>query len=220
MTPITQGNNRSRLLLVEGVPGIGKSTLIDRLLRGYVAEEEGGKLRTVLSLAQTHTYGPLAAGEDQRTLTSRQCLDHIAHIVSWLEWLVASTRGEVRTKTFLLVDTLHLTHCLRPGVVRWEDVTIFDRRLADIGGKLLLLDAEDETVRERSVIARAETEFIQGYALGRFGQDEAELVDHFQRERDAFRLMFAKSCMHKARLASEALVEEVAARARHFWLTS
>jgi hypothetical protein len=210
--------SRSRLLLIEGVPGIGKSTTLDQLLRRYVAGEEEGKLRTVMNLAQTHTYGPLAAGEDSGELTGRECLDHIAGIVRWLEWLARGTRRESRTKTFILVDTLHLTHCLRPGVVEWEEVATFDQRLAGIGCKLLLLDAEDETVRTRTVGWRAGTEFIRGYALGRFGRDEAELVRHFQRERDRFRQMFAESAMRKMLLRAEASIEEVASEAGRFWL--
>jgi len=208
----------SRLLLVEGVPGIGKSTLLDGALRRYVDAEAEGRLRTVVLLAQTHTYGPLAAGEDDGTLTREACLRHLERIVGWLEWLAESARGQPRPKCLVLVDTLHLTYCLRPGVVGWEDVAPFDRRLAAAGCALLLLDAEDSTVRERTVRARADTEFIRGYALGRFGCDEAELVEHFRGERDAFRRMFAASSMRKLRLAAEDPPGEAAASAAEFWI--
>src|SRR3712207_9512893 len=112
----------SRLLLVEGVPGIGKTTLVDKLLRSYVADTPVEKIRTVLSLAQTHTYGPLAAREDDRTLTREDCLAHLHGILTWLEWLISSAGFAMRTKCVVVIDTLHLTHCLRPGVVSWQDV--------------------------------------------------------------------------------------------------
>jgi hypothetical protein len=208
---------RSRILLVEGVPGIGKSTTIDQMLRDYVAGEAPGRIRTVMTLAQTHTYGPLAAGEDAGLLTREQSIAHLERIVGWIEWLARESLGQHRLKTHVLVDTLHLTHCLRPGVLQWSDAAPFDVRLAASGCKLLLLDAGDDTVRTRTVMARAETEFIRGYALGRFGHDEASLVTHFQRERDRFREMFQRSAMAKRTVAAEAPIEDVTAAATRLW---
>ena len=49
---------RSRLLLVEGVPGVGKSTLLDALLRAYVQQHPTGRLRALLHLTQAYTLGP------------------------------------------------------------------------------------------------------------------------------------------------------------------
>ena len=210
-------NGRPRILLVEGVPGIGKSTMLDRMLRTYVAGETEGQLRTVVSLAQTHTYGPLAVSEDLGTLTKEASLEHLNGIVGWLEWIADNSKRQPRPKSFLLLDTLHLTHCLRPGVLDWRDVVPVDRRLAAIGCKLLLLDAENDTIRERTVEARADTEFVREYALGRFGQNDAELVDYFQRERDLFREMCSESSMEKMRLMAEEPLEETAALASRFW---
>ncbi|HEX5725014.1 MAG TPA: hypothetical protein VFX98_06085 [Longimicrobiaceae bacterium] len=207
----------ARLLLVEGVAGIGKSTVLDHLARRHLAEAEERRIRTLLHLTQAHTYGPLAPAEDAGTLTRAACTAHLERVVGWLEWLAASVRGERQVKCFVLVDTLHLTHCLRPGVVRWSEVEGFDRRLAAAGCRLLLLDGEDETVRERCVAARADTPFIRDYALGRFGGSEAELARHFVRERDAFRELFAASSLPGLRLAAEAPVEETAAAAFDFW---
>ena len=207
----------SRILLVEGVAGIGKSTTIDRLVRDYVAREPHGKIRTVVTLAQTHTYGPLARGEDARTLTREESIAHLDRIVSWIEWLAEHAQGQNRTKCVILVDTLHLTHCLRPGVVQWTDVVAFDERLAAIGCKLLLLDADDDTVRTRTVMGRADTEFIRDYARGRFGSSDDALIAHFQRERDRFREMFDASAMRKQRLVAEAAIDAVAAAAFAWW---
>jgi hypothetical protein len=208
----------TRLLLIEGVPGIGKSTLVDRLLRHYVANEASGRLRTLVSLAQTHTYGPLVQREDAGTLTARENLAHLESIAATVEWLERTGRDQPRPKTFVTVDTLHLTHCLRPGVLQWSDVADIDRRLANAGCKLLLLDAADETVRARTVLARAETEFIRGYALGRFGDSGEALVAHFCRERDRFREMFSLSVMVKLRLQAERSAAELTDAGARFWL--
>ena len=98
----------SRLLLVEGVPGLGKSTLLDRLLRMYVAREAEGQLRTVISLAQTHTYGPIAAAEDDGTLTAAQNLAHLDRVVGPGVARPSCARADAH-ETFVLVDTRHLT---------------------------------------------------------------------------------------------------------------
>jgi putative protein kinase ArgK-like GTPase of G3E family len=50
-------------LLVEGVPGIGESTVIDALIRRHVASADKTRIRTLLHLSQTWTYGPLAPGK-------------------------------------------------------------------------------------------------------------------------------------------------------------
>ena len=124
---------RAHLLLVEGVAGLGKSTVLDRLLRRHVSGAPERKLRTVLHLTQAHTYGPLVPGEDAGTLTREASLGHLERIVTWLEWLAQTVAAEAVPKCFALVDTLHLTHCVRPGVVAWDDVAAHDRRLAAAG---------------------------------------------------------------------------------------
>lgn len=211
------GSTKARTLLVEGVPGVGKSTVLDCLVRRHVAASPERKLRTLVHLTQAHTYGPVAEREDAGTLTPREDLEHLQRIVSGLEWLVDSVRTERRTKCFALIDTLHLTHCLRPGVLRWTDVAALDERLAAAGCCLLLLDANDDTVASRSVAARAGTEFIEGYARRRFGPSDADLVRHFRHERDVFRELFAASRMAKLVLSAEASIEDTVSAALRFW---
>jgi hypothetical protein len=58
----------SRLLLVEGTSGVGKSTPIDELIRRSVASQPPRKLRTLLHLTKPHTYGPLAARRGRRSV--------------------------------------------------------------------------------------------------------------------------------------------------------
>ncbi len=210
----------SRLLLVEGVPGVGKSTLLDTLARRHVAGAGARQLRTFLHLTQAHTYGPLAAAEDAGGLSREACLYHIGRAVDVLEWFVTSLRDETKPKCFALVDCLHLTACLRPGVVDWSDVSVVDRRLASIGARLVLLDASDATVAARTVQSRAGSQFIEGYARGRFGETDEELVAHFRREREEFRSLFSRSEMDRLCLDAEGTADQLADEAYEFWKRS
>lgn len=79
--------DRFHALLVEGVPGIGKSTLIDALLRRYVERTAPRKIRTLLHLSQTFTYGPLAPAEDAGTLTADENVKLLERVLQTLEWL-------------------------------------------------------------------------------------------------------------------------------------
>jgi hypothetical protein len=117
-----------KALLVEGTSGVGKSTLIDALLRRHIDGTAERRIRSLVHLAQSHTYGPLAAAEDHGALTVTENLRHLDRIVRWLEWLHASVQEQDRPWCFVIVDTLHLTHCVRPGVVKWSDVAEVDER--------------------------------------------------------------------------------------------
>jgi hypothetical protein len=149
-----------KALLVEGTSGVGKSTLIDTLIRRQVGSRKPRKIRTLVHLAQSHTYGPLAQLED-RGLTAAANLLHLERIVSHLEWLHASVQEHDRPWCFVLIDTLHLTHCVRPGVVKWGDVERFDSRLAELGCKLCFLRVSPVAIWERGITPRQNEQFIQ-----------------------------------------------------------
>jgi hypothetical protein len=203
-------------LLVEGVPGIGKSTLIDALIRRHVSSSKEGRIRSFVHLAQTHTYGPLAPAEDAGTLTVADNLRLLDRTAGMLEWLRDDLRYSGRP-SFVLIDCLHLTHCLRPGVVAWSDVAAIDRRLAAVGCKLVLLTGSDETIWMRTIQARASSQFLAEYAL-KFGQTHEELHVHFVGEQAAFLAMFEKSAMQKRVCENDGDLDTILAAVFDFWL--
>jgi len=103
-----------KALLVEGTSGVGKSTLIDGLIRRHIGTASPRKIRSLVHLAQSHTYGPLAVRED-KGLTVEDNVRHLERIVSTMEWLHASVQEHTRPWCFVVIDSLHLTHCMRPG---------------------------------------------------------------------------------------------------------
>lgn len=147
-------------------------------------------------MAQSHTYGPLAAAEDRGSLTVDANLRHLERVVGMIEWLHAGVQEHARPWCFVLVDTFHLTHCVRPGVVEWNGVEGFDRRLAALGCKLLFLQATPATIWERGIKPRADQQFIQQYAR-KFGRTEEEIHRHFVREQETLAGLFSRSVMPK-----------------------
>jgi hypothetical protein len=205
-----------KALLVEGTSGVGKSTFIDALLRRHISNAKPRKIRSLIHLAQSHTYGPLAKPEDAHTLTVEENLAHLERIVGGIEWLHACVQDHDRPWGFMIVDTLHLTHCVRPGVVRWNDVATIDRRLATIDCKLLFLEASPGSIWERGIAARANSQFILEYAR-KFGQTQEEIHRYFVKEQDAMAVLFESSVMPKLKLKNDLEIENSLDEVYEFW---
>jgi hypothetical protein len=206
-----------KALLVEGTSGAGKSTLIDTLIRRHVSSAPSRKIRSLVHLAQSHTYGPLAKQEDRGTLTVADNLRHLDRIVDGLGWLHASVQEHDRPWCFVVVDTLHLTHCVRPGVMKWGDVAGIDERLAALGCKLLSLQISAETIWNRGIEPRRDQQFMLEYAK-KFGQTHEEIHAYFVREQEMLSSLFARSQMRKTIVRNDTDREDAIERAYRFWM--
>lgn len=206
-----------KAILVEGTSGAGKSTFIDGAIRQHVTASAPRKIRTLVHLAQSHTYGPVAVPEDRGTLTVEENLRHLEDILKNIEWLHAGAREHTSPWCFLIVDTLHLTHCVRPRVVRWSDVAALDGRLAALGCKLLFLEVSPVTIWERGIKPRLHEQFIQQYAR-KFGRSHEEIHEYFVREQEIMGKMFAQSSMPKMLLKNDESSKGTIDAAYKFWL--
>jgi hypothetical protein len=158
----------------------------------------------------------VARPEDDGTLTVDANLRHLERIVGIFEWLHASVQEHTHPWCFVLVDTLHLTHCVRPGVVKWNDVEPFDRRLSAVGCKLLFLQGTPATIWERGIKPRADQQFIQEYAR-KFGRTHEEIHSHFVREQEKLVELFSHSVMTKRLLQNDGSPNNVLEAALRFW---
>jgi|SRR5579872_391739 len=205
-----------KALLVEGTSGAGKSTLIDALIRRHVGASPPRKIRSLIHLAQSHTYGPLAAGEDNGTLTAEEYIRHLEGIVRHMEWLHASVQEHTHPWCFLLIDALHLTHCVRPGVVKWNDVSRFDERMAAMGCRLIFLEVSSSTIWERGIRPRMEEQFIREYAR-KFGRTHKEIHQYFVREQDEIARLFSQSAITKLLLKNDGEPDTAIDTVYQFW---
>ena len=130
--------------------------------------------------------------------------------------LHAGVQEHTRPWCFVLVDALHLTHCVRPGVVRWSDVEPFDRRLATLGCNLLFLQGTSATIWERGIKPRADQQFIQEYAR-KFGRTDEEIHQHFVREQERLIELFSLSVMPKLLLQNDGALDHGLEEAYRFW---
>ena len=205
----------SKVVLVEGVSGIGKSTLIATLLRQYIRQNKA--LRTLLHLTQAHTYGPLAPDEDDISLTVEQNISHLQSICSMLSWCIQSLRDEKKPKFYCIIDTLHITHCFRPGRVSWSDVMGIDQELASLKVKLIFLKANKESVWERGIWRRRDEQFITQYAQ-KFGNSLEEIFMYFIEEQAGMEEVMKKSMMDKLILNVDTPINSYARKAYDFWM--
>jgi thiamine kinase-like enzyme len=203
-------------MIVEGTSGVGKSTIIDALLRKHAAAAEPRRIRSVLHLAQSHTSGPLAWGEDDGTLTVADNRSHLERIVGTIEWLHHSVQRHRKPWCFAILDTLHLTHCVRPGVVKWNDVAAYDQRLAELGCKLVFLRVNPETIWERGLTPRVNEQFLLEYA-SKFGKNLEEIHRYFVQEQERLEELFERSAMPKLLVHNDAQEDNITESVYRFW---
>ena len=199
----------SRILLIEGVPGIGKSTLVNALEARYAAEARG-KSRSFLRLGQAHTHWPAAGEAGGGTEAARAC---IAETLRTVEWMAESVR--VEPYFWCLVDTLHLTLAERPGGLAAEEVIACDARLARLGGRLLLLTAREATVRGRCIEGRAGNPWLTRMIAIHGSADAAAAA--FVAEQRRFLALAGRLRMRLLMLESEETEDRLARAAWNFW---
>jgi len=187
----------ARILLIEGTSGIGKSTLIDALLRKYISENK--KIRSLLHLTKEINKA------------------HLVNIYNLLDWSISSLKDERKVKLFGLLDTLHFTHCVRPGVIDWNDIVEYDTKLKAIECKLIFISAEPQTIWDRGIMPRINEQFITGYAT-KFGKDIKEIHQYFVGEQVQLQKLVTKSCLTKIDIRAEDDFEKNVEKSYNFWI--
>jgi GTPase SAR1 family protein len=207
----------TRILLIEGVPGIGKTTLINSAVRKYV--ESSQRIRSLLHLTQAHTYFPLSPDEFDSSVAAEQNIAHLEQIIGVLTWLVSSVSYERRKIFLCTIDTLHITHCFRPGVIGWDAVASFDRRLADLGCRLIFLRASAQTIWERTIWDRRDNEFITYYGR-KYGDSIEGIHAYYVQEQRNMLEIAERSGMRGVILDCDGPASDLSGEVYDYWMGS
>jgi len=181
------------IFLIEGTCGVGKTSLIDASAR---------EVPGAVVFRQRQTYGPIAPLEDAGTL------DSDGNERALLEVVTAIASAQLESRSVVLVDTLHFTQRLRPGVLSAEAFGRVHARVSALGAELVLLHASPTTIRERVIVGRRGTSFAR-YAR-KFGDDDDALLAYFVGEQERLRELVETACgMAHLRLDGDAPRDEV-----------
>jgi len=205
----------AHLLLVEGIPASGKSTLIDALVREHVAHAPIRRIGTLVSLTQNHTGGPLVPAEDAGTLTKEETVTHLETVGRHVSWLVEAAAQGGMPQPFIVIDTLHITHCVRREL-EWEDVAQLDATLAHLWGKLVLLTISPETLWRRLFEGQERAAFRDGYAR-RFGDSPEAIYRYFLQEQERMQNLCDASAMQTWVVDADRPVTEYVSIIRELW---
>lgn len=182
-------------LIVEGIPGSGKSTLI-RAMRGH---------KKFLDHSDTSS---LIFGEEmtQRTLEMRTqsgqitAADHF-HLFDELLTLLEKQQerfaergwdGNRGTKRIpYLLERFHLTHATYYPYLRNLDFSAVEERLALLNARGCLLTMERDVMKERIIESRPFAPW-RTY-ISRYGKTDEEIVEHYWRQQDQMKEKAAAS---------------------------
>jgi hypothetical protein len=205
----------AQILLIEGTCATGKSTLMKGLLRKYAWEQD--KPRTLLHLTQAHTYFPLVSEDLKHVPGKKEHRELLRKILAMLDW---NTQGLMPRKWFMLhglIDTLHLTHTFRPGILSWTEMSYVDQRLAEIGTRMIFLRANRETLWERLIAERGKDSSFFDHQR-KFGHTPEIIHEYYVREQEQMELLVRRSALNTLFLKAEDSVSDNTARAYAHWL--
>jgi len=104
-----------------------------------------------------------------------------AHIlqkqVAYLKKLLETDSKKTRV---IILDTLHVTQMIRPGVLSKESFRVVDLALLQLCCRIAFLWISKETLMQRTIVGRRGTGFAR-YA-SKFGKTEKEVCSHFYKE--------------------------------------
>jgi deoxyadenosine/deoxycytidine kinase len=202
----------SRMLLVEGTCGTGKSTLIKHLLRRHCLEEEHP--RALVHLSQAYTYFPLVSLPASGKARHRA---HLRKILSMLTWENEELTPRKWFTFFVMLDTLHLTQVFRPGTLTWSEMGYVDRRLADWGAHLVFLRARPETLWQRLIVERGGDPLYFSHYQKPYGNSPEAVHAYYVKEQESMEALAKRSRMDTLVLEAEDSLEENLGKAYALW---
>lgn len=176
-------------LIVEGIPGTGKSTLIRTIQR----QERFLKRDTVTSLifGEEMTQRTLERRTNAGEATAEDHFQLFDELLSLLErqqerFADRGWRGEKGSRHILyLLERFHLTHATYYPYLRDADFSDTEERLLRLGARGCLLTMERHVMRERIIESRPFPAW-RSY-ISRYGENEDAILEHYWRQQEQMR---------------------------------
>ncbi len=206
-------------IIVEGVPGSGKSTLIQQLRfeRGFVDREQ----TSTFIYGEEITQRVLEPAYNQGKLNAH---DHIRHLRSLLEplqryYAILDARGwgtSSKHQYVYLFERFHLTHVVYYSYVKWADVQSIDNKLSRLSAKILILTATPQVLRER-IFEERNSRWLS--YIKRYGSNREEILAHYRRRQSQFLSVAEKTSLPvKIVDTSETEPSDLAQLTTDYWL--
>lgn len=163
-------------LIIEGIPGTGKTSLLQTLRQANIGE----KLECLSDFifSEEITQRVLEKQFNEGKIDKSHNINLLDDIMSPLENYKSRllNRGWNKLQFYYILERFHLTHVSYYSYLKWKDVESIDSRLNDLHAKICLLTMEDKVFIERIINRREEP--WRKY-LSRYGKTENEIVNHY-----------------------------------------
>ena len=210
-----------RAVVVEGVAGSGKSSLLEALLAhpSFVNRS----CSSSLVLTEHHTQRVLEAAGARSSLRVEDHLgllgshaDYLTVIASRLDRMTRWKRDQLESPRFTaIVERFHLTHVLNYAHLEWSDVAALDQRLASLGAVLCVTTADPDDLRVRLASRGPDWGAFLHEPGQRHRLPEAatpsQRADYFIAQQAALRELATRSSMTGFEIDTSALAPESAA---------
>lgn len=163
-------------LIIEGIPGTGKTTLLQRLRQDNIANKL--KCSSEFIFSEEITQRVLEKPYNKGCIDKGQNIKLLENIISPLENYQTRllNRDWNNLQFYYILERFHLTHVSYYPYLTWEDVEKIDSRLNNLGSKICLLTMESKVFIERIINRRGEP--WRKY-LSRYGSTEEQIVKHY-----------------------------------------
>ncbi len=194
---------KANILIVEGTAAVGKTTLCSKLVRSVAARDP---IPSLFSFRQAFTYHPLNPDHPESCRDDSATKQH-------LDGLLNQIRRLATAPSYIVLETLHWTLSLRPGIDDPAWYQRYEAALRDLGARVVLVVA-DELHHSRQLEERQGTEFFSTYGR-RYGNDTSEVIDYYTREQATFLEVAQQSTLRSLTLDSSS--EEAVEQALRLW---
>ncbi len=191
----TRENRKAPGLVIEGIPGSGKSTLFGSL--------KTSRRLDALPTASTFFYSEHLTQRGVALAHRRGDLgrmDHLGHLAEIVRELRRRT-DQLRARGFspggpegfsYVLERFHLTHAAYYPYLDWEDLVPVDEDLANLGCRLCLLTADSACLSDRLFRPRwpGWLEYLKSY-----GDGPREIVAHYLYQQSLYEQFAQRSAL-------------------------